>query len=306
MTGNASDLHRYLRILAGANPAGRLIEIRSATEHGGMRQTFTPATRPDLAARTITTLAASTDVYVGVLLRHCRAGGRHACERSHLAFIETDDPNAIERLKRFAHRPTMTISSSPGHLHLYWQLQRARRPRRARASQPPPRAPPRRRPRLRRRQLASCARRPPGIENAPRQRPSSCSACSQPAATSSTSSPPTSPTLSPSAVDVLGQPYRDQRPRPATARDSRRDLRARTHRPPAQPRRQNLAAHFTTTPTPASSSTTTAGTASHAASEAPSMTSERSSSALTLEASNSYSSASASPQSYTSPQLPMP
>ena len=123
MTGNASDLHRYLRILAGANPAGRLIEIRSATEHGGMRQTFTPATRPDLAARTITTLAASTDVYVGVLLRHCRAGGRHACERSHLAFIETDDPNAIERLKRFAHQPTMTISSSPGHLHLYWQLQ---------------------------------------------------------------------------------------------------------------------------------------------------------------------------------------
>jgi RepB DNA-primase from phage plasmid/CHC2 zinc finger len=123
MTGHASDLHRYLHILAGANPAGRLIEIRSATAHGGMRQTFTPATRTELAARTITTLAASADVYVGVLLRHRRAGGRHACERSHLAFIETDDPSAIERLKRFAHQPTMTISSSPGHLHLYWQLQ---------------------------------------------------------------------------------------------------------------------------------------------------------------------------------------
>ena len=122
MTANASDLHRYLRVLAGANPAGRLIEIRSATAHGGMRQRFVPATRTDLAARTITRLASSTDVYVGVLLRHCRAGGRHACERSHLAFIETDDPGAIERLKRFAHQPTMTISSSPGHLHLYWQL----------------------------------------------------------------------------------------------------------------------------------------------------------------------------------------
>ena len=125
MTGNASDLHRYLRILAGANPAGRLIEIRSATEHGGMRQTFTPATRPDLAARTITTLAASTDVYVGVLLRHCRAGGRHACERSHLAFIETDDPNAIERLKQLSlHQPSDDDRlRGPGHLHLYWQLQ---------------------------------------------------------------------------------------------------------------------------------------------------------------------------------------
>ena len=43
----ASD-DRYLRLLAGATPAGRLIEIRAATPHGGMRQTFTPATRTDL------------------------------------------------------------------------------------------------------------------------------------------------------------------------------------------------------------------------------------------------------------------
>ena len=79
MSDHAGDLDRYLRILAGASPAGRLIEIRSATPHGGMRQTFTPATRPDLAARAISRLASSTDVYVGVLLRRRRAGGRHAC-----------------------------------------------------------------------------------------------------------------------------------------------------------------------------------------------------------------------------------
>ena len=34
MTGHASDLHDYLQILAGDQPAGRLIEIRSATARG--------------------------------------------------------------------------------------------------------------------------------------------------------------------------------------------------------------------------------------------------------------------------------
>lgn len=126
MTANASDLNRYLRILAGTNPAGRLIEIRSATAHGGMRQTFTPATRTDLAARTIARLAASTDVYVGVLLRHRRAGGRHACERSHLVFVEIDRPDALEQLQRYHCPPTaVVLSGSPGHAHAYWQLQQS-------------------------------------------------------------------------------------------------------------------------------------------------------------------------------------
>lgn len=123
MSGETDDLHRYLRMLAGINPAGRLIEIRSATPDGGMRQTFTAATSPDLAARAITTLGASTDVYIGVVLRRRRAGGRDACERSHLAFIEIDASDAVERLARYRCPPTaVVLSGSPGHAHAYWQL----------------------------------------------------------------------------------------------------------------------------------------------------------------------------------------
>jgi len=124
MTPPASDLDRYLRILAGANPAGRLIEIRAATAQGGMSQTFMPATRTDLTARTITTLATSSDVYVGVLLRRRRAGGRQACERSHLAFIEIDRSDALEQFAQYRWPPSaVVLSGSPGHAHAYWQLQ---------------------------------------------------------------------------------------------------------------------------------------------------------------------------------------
>ena len=124
MTTIGSDLDRYLQVLAGPSPTGRLIEIRSANPAGTMRQTFTPATRPDLAANQITRLAAHTDVYVGVLLRRRRSGGRDACEHSHLAFVEIDRLDGADRLARYRCPPSMIIASggSPGHAHAYWQL----------------------------------------------------------------------------------------------------------------------------------------------------------------------------------------
>ena len=121
---SAGGLDRYLRILAGADPEGRLIEIRSKVPAGAMRQIFTSATRPELAAKTITRLAARTDVYIGVLLRRRRGGGRDACEHSHLAFVEIDRPDGAQRLTRYRCPPTMIVASggSPGHAHAYWQL----------------------------------------------------------------------------------------------------------------------------------------------------------------------------------------
>ncbi|MGI8412374.1 MAG: CHC2 zinc finger domain-containing protein [Solirubrobacteraceae bacterium] len=118
------ELDRYLRVLTGSEPAGRLLEIRYACGVGQMAHRFFPAQHPERAARLIAALAPHADVYTGVLLRARRAGGRDAVTPSHLAFIEIDSSDASERLERFAHPPSMTIASgTPGHLHAYWTLQ---------------------------------------------------------------------------------------------------------------------------------------------------------------------------------------
>ena len=117
------QLHAYLTMLAGPAPAGKLIELRHRTP-AGMRQTFIPARRLDLAAAAIARLGRETDVYVGVLLRTRRRGTRDAVHQSHLLFAEIDQPDADARLDRFRCPPSGRVSSgTDGHRHAYWTLQ---------------------------------------------------------------------------------------------------------------------------------------------------------------------------------------
>ena len=241
MTGHASDLDRYLHILAGADPTGRLIEIRSAIPGGDMRQTFTPATRPELAAKMITRLAARTDVYVGVLLRHRRSGRRDACERSHLAFVEIDRPDGAERLAQYRCPPTMIIASggSPGHAHAYWrlhepvgldELETANRRLAIRLGG----------------DLASvdAARilRPPTSRNWKRTPPTQVELLElhvEPALHPRRAHRRPRRPLPQAAIRARADSHSRQRSRPAAARDPRRHLRAGAHGPAPQPRRQN-------------------------------------------------------------------
>jgi len=118
-----TDLHRYLAMLANAEPAGRFLEIRYALADGRMAQRFIPAERLALAGHLIARRAARTDVYCGVALRGRRAGGRDAVAASQLAFVEIDHPDAERRLARFDRIPAMVVASgSPGHVHAYFQL----------------------------------------------------------------------------------------------------------------------------------------------------------------------------------------
>ncbi len=123
-------LTSYLRVLAGAAPAGKLIEIRYSTTRG-MGRTFLAARRVELAAAAIRSLAEHHDVYVGALLRTRRAGGRDAIEGSHLAWVDLDHPDALARIAAFDHKPSMTVATgSPGHCHCYWRLEREITPER--------------------------------------------------------------------------------------------------------------------------------------------------------------------------------
>jgi len=118
----ARQLDRYLQVIVGDRRGDELLEIRYATG-GGMRRRFISIGRLDAAARAIRSLSPHTDVYCGVLLRSHRAGGRDAVARSHLAFVEIDAVNALDRLQRFARAPTMIVSSgTAGHAHAYWRL----------------------------------------------------------------------------------------------------------------------------------------------------------------------------------------
>lgn len=122
----ASDtqaLDSYLRMLAGPTPGARLLEIRFALRYRDMGRLFIAAHSAPGASRLIRRLAARTDVYVGVCLRTRRAGGRDAIDRSHLAFVEIDTPDALDRLQAFRHRPSVIVSSgSAGHAHAYFTL----------------------------------------------------------------------------------------------------------------------------------------------------------------------------------------
>jgi hypothetical protein len=122
----SEDLHLYLRVLAAEAKPGEFFDLRWMRRGGTMRRAFIGASRPDRAGRLIERLSARADVYVGVALRAGRVhGGKGAIGGSQFVHVERDTRDSARRLARFAHPPTLEIASgTPGHLHLYWRLQR--------------------------------------------------------------------------------------------------------------------------------------------------------------------------------------
>ena len=120
------ELAHYLAVLAGREPSGGLLELRFRRGPGRpMRQRFYPAERVRRLAETALWLSQTSDVYVGVLPRRRRAGGKAALERAWVLWADCDTPGAAMALERFDPAPAVVVASGgEGARHAYWPLER--------------------------------------------------------------------------------------------------------------------------------------------------------------------------------------
>jgi hypothetical protein len=114
---------RFLSTLYGSVPAGSLVEVRFRVA-SGMGQCFHRAAGLERVAATIGALASRTDVYVGVLPRARRSGGRRdLVEHGRVVWADCDTIAAIEALASFRPRPAIIVASGSGqNRHAYWLL----------------------------------------------------------------------------------------------------------------------------------------------------------------------------------------
>jgi hypothetical protein len=119
----ASPLVRYLAALYGSAAPGALIELRFRTA-SGMRQSFHRADALDGLATEIADRSPVTDVYLGVLPRTRRGGGRDdVVATAAVLWVDCDDPTAVAALRSFSPTPSAVVSSGTAeNCHAYWLL----------------------------------------------------------------------------------------------------------------------------------------------------------------------------------------
>lgn len=129
MTAGVVDVvaaRRFIEALFGSAPAGSLVELRSR-RGAGMRQVFHRVEAIDAVIGEIARSAAWTDVFVGVVARARRGGGRRdLVERASVLWVDCDTPAAVEALDGFRPAPSIVVASGGrGHRHAYWLLAEA-------------------------------------------------------------------------------------------------------------------------------------------------------------------------------------
>lgn len=125
MSERPHPLDLYLGALFGRARPSTLIEIRWRVP-GGMKRRFVAAGHLDAVAAIVLAQAPGSDVYVGVLPRWRRRGGRAAIVGDvRTAWVDLDVPDGEARLADFRPAPHVVVrSGGPGHVHAYWMVRR--------------------------------------------------------------------------------------------------------------------------------------------------------------------------------------
>jgi hypothetical protein len=119
-------VRRYLSALHRSAPPGAWVEVRFRLGQG-MGQAFHPASALDAVADTILTRTEVADVFVGVVPRTRRGGGRaDLIASSNVVWADCDDADSITALTAFRPQPSMVVASGTGeNRHAYWLLRDA-------------------------------------------------------------------------------------------------------------------------------------------------------------------------------------
>ncbi len=113
----SSEVGFHLEVLA---QAGATTELRYRRQVGMGQEFFTS---PGGAAERALELAASTDVYMGVLPRVGNSGTRAGVvPEGRTLWCDCDNEMAVERALAWGMVPHLVVQSSPGKAHLYWLL----------------------------------------------------------------------------------------------------------------------------------------------------------------------------------------
>lgn len=115
----------YLAALYDGAPHGSLIELRYRTATG-MARSFHPVEDRDAIAAGILARAPVADVYLGVLPRRRRGGGRDdLVPEASVLWVDCDTPDAVAALSDHSPAPSIVVASgTAANAHAYWLLSR--------------------------------------------------------------------------------------------------------------------------------------------------------------------------------------